>query len=151
VIAISVFSWLLILLVYVLFKAFGGDPIFLIAGITTVSTVLLYWAYGLCILLGVIGDQSWHERQTWSLGAWSRPLAWISVAWIVFLSPIFLYPFELNVASLATVGGFVVLLAIYWLVWARDRFRGPVPQGSEEQLSAIEKEFEQAAEQLATA
>jgi amino acid transporter len=151
VIAISVFSWLLILLVYVLFKAFGGDPVFLIAGITTVSTVLLYWAYGLCILLGVIGDQSWHERQTWSLGAWSRPLAWISVAWIVFLSPIFLYPFELNVASLATVGAFLVLLAIYWLVWARNRFRGPVPQGSEEQLSAIEQEFEHAVEELATA
>ena len=149
IIVISVASWLLIALVYVLFKAFGGDPLFLIAGITTVSTVLLYWAYGLCIALGMWGDQSWRAKQTWSLGRWSRPMAWLSVIWILLLSPIFLFPFELNTASLATVGGFLVLLLVYYLVWARDRFKGPVPQGSEEQLTAIEREFEEAAERLA--
>ena len=73
---ITVASWLLIVLVYVLTKALGGDPFFLIAGITGVSTVLLYWAYGVCIFLGLRGDQSWRERQTWSLGGWSRPFAW---------------------------------------------------------------------------
>jgi amino acid transporter len=151
VIAISVFSWLLILLVYVLFKALNGDPSFLIAGITTVSTVLLYWAYGLVIALAMWGDQSWRQRATWSLGSWSKPLAWISVIWIVILTPIFLYPFELNVASLATVGGLLVLLAIYYFAWARTRFRGPVPQGSEAELSEIEKEFETAAEGMARA
>jgi hypothetical protein len=136
---------LLILLVYVLFNAFGGDPVFLIAGITTVSTVLLYWAYGLCIGLGLFGDQSWRAKQTWSLGRWSKPLAWVSVIWILVLTPIFLYPFELNVASLATVGGLLVLLLLYYFLWARPRFRGPVPQGTEEELSEIEREFSQAA------
>ena len=126
VIAISVASWLLILLVYVLTKALGGDPFFLIAGITAVSTVLLYWAYGVCICLGLRGDQSWRERQTWSLGRWSRPLAWISVIWIILFSPLFLYPFELNPASLADRRRrSCVLLAIYYFAWARTRFRGP--------------------------
>jgi hypothetical protein len=148
VIAISLFSWLLILLVYVLFSTFGGDPVFLIAGITGVSTVLLYWAYGLCILLGLIGDQGWRERQTWSLGGWSKPLAWLSVIWIILITPLFLYPFELNAAALATVAGFLVLLLVYYFVWARSRFRGPVPQGTTEQLEAIEREFEEAAEAL---
>ena len=148
VVAISVFSWLLILLVYVLFKALGGDPGFLIAGITTVSTVLLYWAYGLCIALGLWGDQSWRSKQTWTLGSWSKPMAWISIIWILILSPIFLFPFELNVASLATVGGLLGLLLIYYLVWARSRFRGPVPQGTTEQLEAIEREFNEAARAL---
>jgi amino acid transporter len=148
VIAISVFSWLLILLIYVLFKALGGDPLFLIAGITGVSTVLLYWAYGLCIWLGMRGDQSWRSKQTWSLGRWSRPLAWLSVIWIILFSPLFLYPFELNPAALVTVGGFLVLLLIYYFAWARSRFQGPVPQGTTEQLESIEREFEQAAEAL---
>jgi amino acid transporter len=148
VIAISLFSWLLILLVYVLFNAFGGDPVFLIAGITGVSTVLLYWAYGICILLGLIGDQSWRDRQAWSLGGWSKPLAWLSVIWIIIMSPIFLYPFELNPAALATVGGFLVLLLVYYVAWARRRFAGPVPQGTSEELEAIEREFEEAAEAL---
>jgi amino acid transporter len=150
VVAISTASWLLILIVYVLTKFFGGDPLFLIGGITSVSTVLLYWAYGVCIWLGMRGDQSWRERQTWSLGRWSRPLAWISVIWIVLFSPVFLYPFALNPASWLIVGAFMVLLAIYYFAWARTRFKGPVAQGTTEELSEIEKEFTQAAGQLTT-
>jgi amino acid transporter len=151
VIAISVLSWLLILLVYVLTKLFGGDPLFLIGGITSVSTVLLYWAYGVCIWLGMRGDQSWRQRQTWSLGRWSRPLAWLSVIWIILFSPVFLYPFALNSASWIIVGAFIVLLAVYYFAWARSHFRGPVAQGTAEQLSDIEKEFEKAAEGLSPA
>lgn len=149
VIAISVLSWLLIVLIYVLVKVAGGDPFFLIAGITGVSTVLLYWAYGLCIALGMWGDQSWRSKQTWSLGRWSRPLAAISVIWIIVFSPLFLYPFALNPAALATVGGFMVFLLVYYLVWARSRFHGPVPQGTTEELESIEREFDEAARQMA--
>ena len=65
---ITVASWLLIALIYVLTKALGGDPFFIIAGVTGVSTVLLYWAYGLVIYLGLRGDQAWREERTWSLG-----------------------------------------------------------------------------------
>jgi len=148
VIAISVLSWLLILVVYVLTKLFGGDPLFLIGGITSVSTVLLYWAYGVVIWLGMRGDQSWRSRQTWSLGRWSRPLAWLSIIWIVLFSPVFLYPFALNPASWLIVGAFMGLLVIYFLGYARSRFRGPVAQGSEQQLTDIEKEFNQAAGSL---
>ncbi len=145
VIAISLLSWLLILLVFVLTKALGGDPFFLIAGITSVSTVLLYWAYGVCIWLGMRGDQSWRERQTWSLGRWSRPFAWLSVIWIVLFSPVFLYPFALNPSSWLIVGVFLVLLAVYFVAWTRKNFRGPVAQGTAEQLSEIEREFSDAA------
>ena len=151
VIAISTASWLLILLVYVLTKAFGGDPLFLIGGITSVSTVMLYWAYGVCIWLGMRGDQGWRDRQTWSLGRWSRPLAWVSVIWIVLFSPVFLYPFALNPASWLIVGVSLVLLVVYYLLWARSRFRGPVAQGTAEELSEIEKEFQEAAGELAGA
>jgi amino acid transporter len=148
VIAISALSWLLILLVYVLTKALGGDPLFLIGGITSVSTVLLYWAYGVCIWLGMRGDQSWRTRRTWSLGSWSVPLAWLSVIWIALFSPVFLYPFALNPASWVIVGAFVVLLATYYVAWARTRFKGPRRQGSDAQLSELEREFSHAAGQV---
>jgi amino acid transporter len=151
VIAISVASWLLIALIYVVTKAFGGDPLFIIAGVTGVSTVLLYWAYGVCIALGLWGNQEWRSARTWSLGAWSRPLAIIAVIWIILISPLFLYPFELNPAALVTVGGFVVLLLVYYFAWARSRFRGPQRMGGEAELSEIEKEFQQAAGELAKA
>jgi amino acid transporter len=147
---ISLLSWLLILLVYVLFKALGGDPLFVIAGITSVSTVLLYWAYGLVIWLGMRGDQDWRSRQTWSIGRWSKPLAWISVIWIALFSVVFLYPFALNPASLAIVGTFMALLVVYYFAWARTHFKGPVPQGTSEELAAIEREFEDAATAIST-
>ncbi len=148
VITISVASWLLIALIYVLTKALGGDPFFLIAGVTGVSTVLLYWAYGLCIALGLWGDQSWREERTWSLGRWSRPVAMVSVVWILIITPLFLFPFLLNPAALATVAAFILLLTIYYFLWARTRFAGPHRQGSEAQLSEIEREFDSAAARL---
>jgi amino acid transporter len=150
VVAISLLSWLLILVVYVLTKLLGGDPFFIIAGITAVSTVLLYWAYGVCIWLGMRGDQAWRERQVWSLGRWSRPLAWVSVIWIVLFSPVFLFPFALNTSSWLIVGVFLVLLAVYYLAWARSRFKGPQRQGSDAELSDLEREFASEAERITT-
>jgi amino acid transporter len=148
VVTITVASWLLIALIYVLTKALGGDPFFVIAGVTGVSTVLLYWAYGLCIALAMWGDQSWRSERTWSLGSMSRPFAVISVIWIIAITPLFLYPFALNPAALATVVGFVVFLAVYYFAWARTRFTGPRRQGSDAELTEIEKEFERAAGEL---
>ncbi len=151
VVAITVASWLLIALIYVLTKALGGDPFFIIAGVTGVSTVLLYWAYGVCIALGLWGDQSWREERVWSLGRASRPVAIVAVIWIILISPLFLYPFPLNPAALATVAGFLILLAIYYLVWARRNFKGPQRMGDAAELTEIEREFEQAAGGVATA
>jgi amino acid transporter len=148
VVTITVASWLLIALIYVLTKALGGDPFFIIAGVTGVSTVLLYWAYGLVIFLGLRGDQAWRSERTWSLGAWSKPFAVISVIWIILITPLFLYPFGLNPAALATVAGFVILLAVYYFAWARTRFAGPRRQGTDAELSEIELEFERAAREL---
>jgi len=151
VVTITVASWLLIALIYVLTKALGGDPFFIIAGVTGVSTVLLYWAYGLVIFLGLRGDQAWREERTWSLGTMSKPFAVISVIWIILITPLFLYPFGLNPAALATVAGFVILLAVYYLVWARTRFAGPRRQGTDAELTEIELEFERAAQELGPA
>jgi amino acid transporter len=151
VVTITVASWLLIALIYILTKALGGDPFFIIAGVTGVSTVLLYWAYGLVIFLGLRGDQAWRSERTWSLGGMSKPFAVISVIWIILITPLFLYPFGLNPAALATVGGFVIFLAVYYLLWARTRFAGPRRQGTDTELTEIELEFERAARELGTA
>jgi uncharacterized membrane protein len=132
--------------VYVFVKAYGGDPFFIIAGITGVSTVLLYWAYGVCIYLGVRGNQDWRKEQVWNLGRWSVPVAWIAIAWIVFMSPLFLWIVpSYNPAALPTVIGFLLFLMVYYYGWARKRFAGPKVQGGESELTEIEREFEHAA------
>jgi hypothetical protein len=42
----------------------------------------------------------------------------------------------------------MILLAVYYLVWARTRFAGPRRQGTDAELSEIELEFERAARDL---
>jgi amino acid transporter len=149
VIVITALSWLLIAGVYVLVKAAGGDPFFIIAGITGISTVLLYWAYGACIYLGIRGNQSWREERVWSLGRWSVPLGWVAIGWIIFMTPLFLWIIpSYNPAALPAVIGFLIFLLVYYFGWARTRFAGPKVQGGERELTEIEKEYEEAAEGL---
>jgi hypothetical protein len=50
-----------------------------------------------------------------------------------------------------TVIGFLVLLAVYYVVWARSRFKGPQRQGGEAELTEIEREFQRAAGEVASA
>jgi hypothetical protein len=45
----------------------------------------------------------------------------------------------------------VLLLLVYYFGWARKRFKGPQAQGSAEQLTEIEREFQQAAGEIAKA
>lgn len=142
IVFIGAFSWLLLVVVYLLTKALNGDVFFIIGGVTGVSTVLLYWAYGLCILLGVTGDQSWRTERAWSLGRFSRPVATVAVLWVLVLTPLFLFPFALNPAAIWVVGTFVALLLVYYLAWGRRHFQGPRAMGGDQELTEIEREFE---------
>jgi hypothetical protein len=47
--------------------------------------------------------------------------------------------------------GAVILLLIYYFAWARSRFKGPRVQGGAAAFTAIEREFQHAAEGLETA
>jgi hypothetical protein len=46
---------------------------------------------------------------------------------------------------------FLGFLVIYFFAWARGRFKGPVVEVGEAELTEIEQEFEHAAEELAGA
>ena len=42
-------------------------------------------------------------------------------------------------------------LVVYYFAWARSRLKGPRVQGGDEELTEIEREFQQAAQGLETA
>jgi len=70
--------------------------------------------------------------------------------WCLVLMVLFSFPTSGNISwpfMLITVVGLVV----YYFAWARDRFKGPQRQGDEGALTEIEKEFQQAAGELAEA
>jgi len=118
--------------------------------VTSIATIGLYIAYAIPIFLRQFSTD--FKRGPWHLGAWSRPIGWIAVIWVVFISVLFMLP-SINPASLAAgvspfatfnyapvaVLGVLVIVTVWWLVSARHWFKGPIIQGSEAELAAIEQ------------
>jgi amino acid transporter len=125
---------------------FGGSTAIVI--VTAISTIALYWAYGIPIFLGMTGKQDWRGQAVWSLGRFSKPVAFVAVAWILFISVLFLWPTSGNPYTLLAYLAFLVFLLVYYFAWARGRFKGPVVEVGEAELTDIEREFEHAAEEL---
>jgi amino acid transporter len=117
--------------------------------VTAISTIFLYAAYGVCIYLGAT-TSDWLEHRVWSLGRWSKPIAWIAVLWCIVLMFLFSFPTSGNISwpfMVITIG----VLVVYYFGWARSRFKGPQRQGGDTDLTEIEKEFQEAAGELAGA
>ncbi len=138
--AIVVVAWLFTLVAGIV----GGGQAIVV--VTAISTIFLYAAYGLCIYLGAT-TQAWLAERVWSLGRWSKPIAWLAVFWVIVLMILFSFPTSGNISFPFMIGTFV-LLVIYYFAWARTRFQGPRVMGREEELSELEREFEHAAEEL---
>jgi amino acid transporter len=147
--AIAVLSWALML------PTLANGAIGYLVG-TSIAVIGLYIAYGVPIYLRWRAGESF-ERGAWSTGRhyrWINPLA---VAWIILIVILFLMPtvptaipwhkgFDWNVVNYApiTVGGVLVLVGVWWLVSARKWFKGPVREGTEEELARIEAGFGEA-------
>jgi amino acid transporter len=141
--AIVVVSWLFSVAAFIV----GTGTAIVI--ITAISTIFLYAAYGVVIYLGAT-TQGWLSERVWSLGRWSKPIAWVAVAWVLVLMVLFSWPTSGNISWPFMVGT-VVLLLIYYFGYARSRFKGPRSMGDAAELTEIEREFEQAAEELSPA
>ena len=84
----------------------------------------------------------------WTLGRWSRPIGTIATIWVVFIAILFLLPQFVPVRSdtfnYAPVAlGVVILFAGgWWVLSAKNWFKGPKVQGSADELAAIERDLE---------
>jgi amino acid transporter len=138
--AVAVVAWLFTVVAFIV----GTGTAIII--ITAISTIFLYAAYGLVIFLGATTSE-WTQHRVWSLGRWSKPVAYVAVFWVIVLMILFSFPTSGNI-SWPFMAGAVVLLLVYYFGWARSRFQGPKIMGAEAQLTELEREFEQAAEEL---
>ncbi|HVD29702.1 MAG TPA: amino acid permease, partial [Mycobacteriales bacterium] len=119
------------------------------AAVTSIAVIGLYIAYVLPTLLRLLQGDSF-VRGPWHLGRWSRPIGVIAVAWVVFITILFMLP-QLSPVDAATfnytpVAVLIVIgfAGIYWLVSARKWFTGPRVQGSADELAEIERDLERA-------
>jgi amino acid transporter len=142
IIAIVVFSYILTNAAYI------AGSFTAIAIVTAISTIALYWAYGVPIFLGIFGKQDWRGLAVWRLGRYSKLVAAVACLWIVLISFLFLWPTSGNPWTLIAYVVFLVFLLVYYFVWARSHFKGPVVEVAEGSLTEIELEFEHAAEEL---
>jgi amino acid transporter len=89
--------------------------------VVALSVIALYSSYGLPVLLGLRRRD--RRRGPWSLGAASRTVNVVALAWIAICMVLFVLP--PNELAGYTFAGSLAALAVYWRYWMRDRFRGP--------------------------
>ena len=124
--------------------------------IVSIGTVGLYIAYIIPVFLRLRNRD--FQPGPWNLGRWSKPIGWVAVLWVCFISIVFFlpafYPWlpgdeidgvnvglnNFNWAGPAMFGIFAIV-GIWWLVSAKNWFHGPQVQGSRDELLAIEREL----------
>ena len=116
------------------------------AAVTSIAVIGLYIAYALPVLLRLRAGENF-QRGPWHLGRWSKPIGIIAVLWVAFITVLFMLPQvtpitrdSFNYAPVA-VGVVLLLAGGWWLLSARNWFKGPRVQGTLEELAAIEREL----------
>jgi amino acid transporter len=121
---------------------------------TSVAVIGLYIAFMLPIILRFRAGESF-ERSAWHLGKHYKWIDIVAVAWIIFISIVFLLPFayggipwndgfDWNLVNYTplTVGGAFLLFGGWYVLSANKWFKGPIRQGDEAELERIEAEYE---------
>lgn len=100
---------------------------------TSIATIGLYLSYGIPILVGLLWPAHF-KKGPFNLRGFSRPVAFIAVTWVSFISIIFCLP-ELNPVNSQTLNYTPVAVGIIatfafgsWFLWARKWFTGPIRQ-----------------------
>jgi len=113
---------------------------------TSIAVIGLFVAYIIPVYLRWRAGDSF-KRGVWHLGKWSGPINMVSIAWVAFISVLFMLPTytpvtwtTLNYTPIVVLG-VVCLLTIWYLVSVRHWFTGPRVQGSADQLAQIEHEM----------
>ena len=131
--------------------------------LTGICVVGLYLSYALPIYLRL--RHPGFEQGPWNLRGWHRLVGWVSLAWIglvtvLFVGPVFRPfwpPFGTTVEAPGTPDEVVVFhqnnvnftgpilvvaalgVGLYWYLSGRKWFTGPRPQGTQEELEALER------------
>ena len=135
---------------------FGTNGAVAYAAVTSIATIGLYIAYAIPIFLrlrlGDAGSRASGTSASTTSGSGSSPCLWV-----VFISILFMVPLSpagipwndgftwlsVNYAPIAVLGT-LLLVGGWWLLSANKWFKGPISQGTPEELARIEAQYEQA-------
>jgi amino acid transporter len=114
--------------------------------VTSIAVIGLYIAYITPVFLRLRAGDSF-QAGPWNLGRWSRPIGIVATIWVVFIAILFMLPQVVpvrpdtfNYAPVA-VGVVILFAGGWWLLSAKNWFKGPKVQGTPEELAAIERDL----------
>jgi amino acid transporter len=94
--------------------------------ITSISVIALYFSYIIPILLVLRArraDATAMHKGPWNLGRYSSVINGIAIAWVAFISVIL--GMHENMKAGKAIAGLTILLALWYTISERKRFRGP--------------------------
>jgi amino acid transporter len=131
--------WMSVVVAFLFAIWSGAYPV-----ITSISTLALYASYLIPVGLKLYKERKGEFRKEhygpWSLGNWSPVVNVLAILWGALILVLFAVP--PNQLAGYTFGGLIVLLIIYWVGYARPRFKGPQAIGAEDELARIEAQLE---------
>src|SRR5436190_2244074 len=127
------------------------------AAVTSIATIGLYIAYAIPIFLRLRQGDAWEPGE-WNLGRHYKWIGTIACLWVAFIAVLFIMPITpsgipwnahftwlpVNYAPIAVLGT-LALVGGWWMVSAKKWFKGPIRQGTEEELARIEEQYESGA------
>jgi amino acid transporter len=111
--------------------------------VTSIAVIGLYISYIIPIILRLKAKD--FKPGPWNLGKFSKPIGIVATIWVVFIAVLFMLPAASPISSRnfnytpVVVLGATLLIAVAWALSARKWFKGPVAQGTDAELAAIEK------------
>lgn len=115
--------------------------------VTAINVLGITPAYAIPVYLRLKYSKNFH-RGPWHLGRWSRPVGWIAVTWVAFVTVLFCLPQTKPDHGLVTVQTFnyapvalavaLLLSTVWWMTRGRHGYQAPAAASPEISLDAEE-------------
>ncbi len=150
--------WVAAVIAFVpMLAVFWVPPIYSI--VVSISVIGLYVSYVIPVLLALLYPNRWKPGP-WNLGRWWPIVGWAAVGWVAIISVVLMLPefqadfsggFPGNLIGWLNASGtwagplvalFLLVGGLYYLIWGRHNYTGPIIMGSEDEMRRLEADVE---------